>query len=86
VSPPAAASDPAVQEADVKLFRGAVRTGIAVKAFDIARREMRKPENQRKARELMAKAQQEFRKPENQRKAKDLLGKVTKRGGTRPPA
>jgi len=70
----------------VKLFRGAVRTGIAVKAFDIARREMRKPENQRKARELMAKAQQEFRKPENQRKAKDLLGKVTKRGGTRPPA
>ncbi len=70
----------------MKLFRGAVRTGIAVKAFDIARREMRKPENQRKARELMAKAQQEFRKPENQRKAKDLLGKVTKRGGTRPPA
>lgn len=70
----------------MKLFRGAVRTGIAVKAFDIARREMRKPENQRKARELMAKAQQEFRKPDNQRKAKDLLGKVTKRGGTRPPA
>lgn len=70
----------------MKLFRGAVRTGIAVKAFDIARREMRKPENQRKARELLAKAQQEFRKPENQRKAKDLLGKVTKRGGTRPPA
>jgi len=70
----------------VKLFRGALKTGIAVKAFDIARREMRKPENQRKARELLAKAQQEFRKPENQRKAKDLLGKVTKRGGTRPPA
>ncbi|MBA3418814.1 MAG: hypothetical protein H0U09_08965 [Geodermatophilaceae bacterium] len=70
----------------MKLFRGALKTGIAVKAFDIARREMRKPENQRKARELMAKAQQEFRKPENQRKAKDLLGKVTKRGGTRPPA
>ncbi len=70
----------------MKLFRGALKTGIAVKAFDIARREMRKPENQRKARELMAKAQQEFRKPDNQRKAKDLLGKVTKRGGTRPPA
>ena len=70
----------------MKLFRGAVRTGIAVKAFDIARREMRKPENQRKARELMAKAQQEFRKPENQRKAKDLLGKVTKRSKSSRPA
>ena len=70
----------------MKLLRSALKTTIAVKAFDIARREMRKPENQRKARELMAKAQQEFRKPDNQRKAKDLLGKVTKRGGTRPPA
>lgn len=70
----------------MKLVRGALKTGIAMKAFDIARREMRKPENQRKAKEMLAKAQREFRKPENQQKAKDMLGKVTKRGGgtTRP--
>lgn len=68
----------------MKLIRGALKTGIAVKAFDIARREMAKPENQRKAKELLAKAQQEIRKPENQQKAKDIVGKVTKRGKTRP--
>jgi hypothetical protein len=69
----------------MKLLRGALKTGIAMKAFDIARREMSKPENQRKAKELLARAQREFRKPENQRKAKDLVGKATKRGQARPP-
>lgn len=34
------------------LFRGALKAGIAVKIADIARREARKPENQRKAKEL----------------------------------
>ncbi len=73
----------------MKLFRGALKTGIAMKVFDLARREMSKPENQRKAKELLAKAQREVRKPENQQKAKDLLGKVskvTKRGAAGPGA
>lgn len=34
----------------------AVKSGIAVKAANIVMREARKPENQRKARELLAKA------------------------------
>ncbi len=34
----------------------ALKTGVAAKAIDIARREAAKPENQRKARELFAKA------------------------------
>ncbi|MBA3249432.1 MAG: hypothetical protein H0T66_03790 [Geodermatophilaceae bacterium] len=63
----------------MSIIKSAVKTGIAVKAFDLARREMRKPENQRKAKELLAKAQHEFRKPQNQQKAKDVLSKVTKR-------
>ncbi len=61
------------------IIKSALKTGIAVKAVDLARREMRKPENQRKAKELMARAQREFRKPENQRRAKDALAKVSKR-------
>lgn len=42
-------------EDDVGIFRGALKTGIAMKALDIARREAAKPENQRKAKELFAK-------------------------------
>jgi len=34
------------------LLRTAIRTGLATKAINIARREASKPENQRKAREL----------------------------------
>lgn len=64
----------------MSLIGKALKTGIAVKAFDLARREMAKPENQRKAKQLLAKAQQEFRKPANQQKAKDVLGGLTKRG------
>lgn len=70
----------------MKLLRGALRTGLAMKALDIARREMSKPENQRKAKELLAKAQGELRRPENQQKAKELLAKVTRRGTTRRSA
>jgi hypothetical protein len=36
------------------LFKGALKTGIVVKAIEIARREASKPENQRKAKELFA--------------------------------
>lgn len=34
------------------LLRTALRTGLAAKAIDIARREASKPENQRKARDM----------------------------------
>ncbi|MGI8532409.1 MAG: hypothetical protein ACR2KN_05340 [Geodermatophilaceae bacterium] len=66
------------------IIKSALKTGIAVKAVDLARREMRKPENQRKVRALMARAQQEFRKPQNQQKAMDVLSKAIKRGGGQP--
>jgi hypothetical protein len=36
------------------LFKGALKTGIVMKAIEIARREASKPENQRKAKELLA--------------------------------
>ena len=36
-------------------LKGAIRTGIAMKALDMARRQASKPENQRKAKELFAK-------------------------------
>lgn len=35
------------------LFKNALRSGLALKAIDIARREAAKPENQRKAKELL---------------------------------
>ncbi|MBA3524538.1 MAG: hypothetical protein H0T85_08315 [Geodermatophilaceae bacterium] len=63
----------------MSMFRNIVKTGVAMKAFEIAKRELAKPENQRKAKALMAKAQAEIRKPENQQKAKALVGKVTKK-------
>lgn len=62
------------------IIKSALKTGIAVKAVDLARREMRKPENQRRAKELLARAQQEFRKPQNQQKAKDVMAKLGKVG------
>ncbi len=37
------------------MFRGAVKAGIAMKAFEIARREASKPANQQKAKNLLAK-------------------------------
>lgn len=37
------------------LFKGAIKAGIAAKALDIARREAAKPQNQRKAKELLGK-------------------------------
>lgn len=63
----------------MSLFKSMLKTGAAMKAFDIAKRELSKPENQRKAKAMMAKAQAEIRKPENQQRAKDLVGKVSKR-------
>ena len=37
------------------LLKGALETGIAVKAMEVAKREASKPENQRRARQLIAK-------------------------------
>ena len=37
------------------LFRGALKSGLAIKAAKIAKREMSKPENQRKAKDLLGK-------------------------------
>ena len=37
------------------LFKGALKAGIATKAIQVARREAAKPENQQRARDLMAK-------------------------------
>lgn len=63
----------------MSVFRSMLKTGVAMKAFDMAKKELAKPENQRKAKALATRAQAEFRKPENQQKAKDLVGKVSKR-------
>jgi hypothetical protein len=37
------------------LLRGAIKAAVVAKVIDIARREMSKPENQRKAKELVGK-------------------------------
>ncbi len=37
------------------LLKGALKTGLVMKAIEVARREASKPENQRKAKELFAK-------------------------------
>lgn len=37
------------------LFKGAIKAGIAAKVLDVARREAAKPQNQRKAKELLGK-------------------------------
>ncbi len=39
----------------MKLFRGALKSAIALKAFEVVRREAAKPQNQAKAREMLAK-------------------------------
>lgn len=40
----------------------AIKSGIALKAVDVVRREVAKPENQRKAKELLQKARNSARK------------------------
>jgi hypothetical protein len=45
---------PTETEEAMGLLKGALKTGIVVKAIEIARREASKPENQRKAKELLA--------------------------------
>ena len=40
------------------IIKGAMKTGLAVKAIQVAKREMSKPENQAKAREAFARFQQ----------------------------
>ena len=66
------------------MIKGALKAGIVVKVVDVVRREAAKPENQRKARELVARVRREAAKPENQRKIKDVLNKVGSRSGRTP--
>lgn len=40
------------------MIRGAIKTGLAMKLVQVAKREMSKPENQAKARDAFAKFQQ----------------------------
>ena len=68
------------------MIKGALKAGIVVKVVDVVRREAAKPENQRKARELVARVRREAAKPENQRKIKEALNKLGSRGKTPPRA
>ena len=43
---------------DMGIIKGAMKTGLAMKAIQVAKREMSKPENQAKAREAFARFQQ----------------------------
>ena len=40
----------------MSMLRGALKTGLALKAFEIIRREASKPQNQAKAKQLLARA------------------------------
>ncbi len=53
----------------MKALRGALKTGIALKAMEIVRREASKPENQAKAKEL----------------ARKVADRAKQRKGSRPP-
>jgi len=44
------------KEHHVGIFKGAMKTGLALKAFEIIKREAAKPQNQAKAKELLGKA------------------------------
>lgn len=48
-------------------LRKAIKSGIAIKAAQIAKREMSKPENQRKAKELLQKVTDKRRRPPRRR-------------------
>ena len=48
-------TDKQTPEDAMKFVKGVIKTAIAVKAVDIIRREAAKPENQRKAKEMMDK-------------------------------
>lgn len=49
------------------LFRTALRTGLAVKAAKIIHREASKPENQRKAKELLERVRRDPGQPQGKR-------------------
>lgn len=63
------------------MLKSALKAGIVVKVIDVVRREAAKPENQRKAREMVDRVRREAAKPENQRKAREILTKVGNRTG-----
>jgi hypothetical protein len=48
-------TDKQTSEDAMGFVKGVIKTAIAVKAVDIVRREAGKPENQRKAKEMMGK-------------------------------
>lgn len=66
------------------LIKGALKAGIVVKVVDVVRREAAKPENQRKARELVGRVRQEAAKPANQRKIKETLNRLSSRTNKNP--
>lgn len=66
------------------LIKGALKASIVVKLVDVVRREAAKPENQRKARELVGRVRQEAAKPANQRKIKGALNKLSSRTNKSP--
>ena len=47
----------------MSIFRSAIRAGIAIKVAQIAKRELSKPENQRKIQDAVRKVQANLRKP-----------------------
>jgi hypothetical protein len=47
----------------MSMFKGALRAGVALKVAQIAKRELSKPENQRKIREAVRKVQGSVRRP-----------------------
>jgi hypothetical protein len=47
----------------MSIFKSAIRAGIAVKVAQIAKRELSKPENQRKIKEAVRKVQGSLRAP-----------------------
>jgi len=46
----------------MKMLKGMLRTAVVAKVIQVAQRELSKPENQRKIREGLQKAQQRLRK------------------------
>ncbi len=47
----------------MSIIKGAIKAGIAIKVFQIAKRELSKPENQRKINDAVRKVQASLRKP-----------------------
>jgi hypothetical protein len=53
-----------------------IKGGLAVKAVQLAQRELKKPENQKRLNDAMAK----LKTPENQKRINDAMAKLKNRG------